>query len=1280
MERPIREKRQRKSSASALGFNNTDGDPRLLPDVDEATPLFRNSNAEDREPKRAPASSSVPASSSSSGPRRRQRGRERQRQENTITSCAAIASSFLALFLCACVLVGFAFNITDLANFFPTKTSSQMSSATPSTTQFYDELGRFVLENYDTQPPFSDFLPALAGFYGKPVYAFYVNRGQGIASFGIKSKDFPMLEYNSANKAYQNTALLGFRTFIQGHRKGRKDFLVEPFSPLTTRFEEEDNKNNNNLPKRWMYIGSNEMQVQEVDNRNDIETNATFFVLPEEDFGAFVKRTTIRNLKKQKADELTISLLDGLPRMEPAGGPLNMWLKYMGRTLEGLMGVYFPYKDSIQMPFYRLSSQPPDHSYVHAQEAGHWCLSVIETQDGNVDLLPIIYDPSKIFGKDTTMLRPIMLHTHSVRDIIANPQYGFAKTASAFAALDSVVLSGGEEISISTYYGKADHILDVPVIARRLLQSGFSQYKMSRSREIIDQITAYVKTSTSHPLFDRHIQQMFLDNSLRGGIPNILGDVDDDAKMRNVNEDRRLKVFHLFSRIHGDLERDYNDFSIEPTFFSEGPGSFRDVAQNRRNDVVFNPQVGSFNIEMFLSLIQADGYNPLTIEAVAFTIDDIETCKAIAERAVGEADGHRAQREALTGILNGGPFRPGQLFRLMEEQHIELIISRQDFVDSVAAAAESNPLAIYSTGFWADHFTYILDLIYNFLEIFPDWEQRMLFDAQLPYFFSPAYVQPRALKYVLSTTFDGQRKHVRQLNATVDDAEKKRYQSRFVQRSTGWFGLEANWQHDSNGNVFKGSIMSKLVVLGVVKYATRDPFGIGLEYEAGRPGWNEANNGLPGMVGSGLPELIELVALLRYVRASCINFKKDVIVPVELAEFIDSIEAARLVLLQERGNWDMPITSNFTVPSFLFKYWDTVSEARELYRMKTKVTFSGSTEALTWYTLAYIFHEWLEEMERGIRIAGRFGATLQGDEKSTQVTPTYFSYNIVEWDATGELNGDGLPLVVAKSMEVQTFPLFLEGPTRMMKLLDAKQTLLLYEKVKESPLRDTGLGMYTISSRLKDLPVDMGRETAFAPGWLENQSVWLHMSYKFYLELLRHGLFDVFFEEMLGGGILPFMNSTSYGRSLMECSSFIASSDFEDPEIRGRGFLARLSGSTAEFMSMWVLMMLGPNTFSVDSTTGALRMQLLPALPRWLFDDTIYPGESVISFKLFGAIEVRYFHRRGNEDLFRVPATRYEIGFRDGQVMNVEGAFIPPPLSQKIRRVVFVSSIDVFFE
>ena len=52
-------------------------------------------------------------------------------------------------------------------------------------------------------------------------------------------------------------------------------------------------------------------------------------------------------------------------------------------------------------------------------------------------------------------------------------------------------------------------------------------------------------------------------------------------------------------------------------------------------------------MKSFLSFIQADGYEPLSVEAVVFMIPSEETCLKIATRAVGPADGYRAQREAF---------------------------------------------------------------------------------------------------------------------------------------------------------------------------------------------------------------------------------------------------------------------------------------------------------------------------------------------------------------------------------------------------------------------------------------------------------------------------------------------------------------------------------------------------------------------------------------------------------------------------------------------------------
>lgn len=214
----------------------------------------------------------------------------------------------------------------------------------------YDSKGRFILEDYDVQPPFSDFMPALAGYFGKPLYAFYVNRGQGIASFGFRSKEFPIQEFHSANLAYQQTPFTGFRTFVQispAPKESTDDSslplnfkTVEPFDGDRSRFPELNG--DDNLPKRFMYIGLNEMQLREVDQANGLETNVTYFILPEEDFGAFVKRTTITNIlpqnrKFRRSNNLSISILDGLAKIEPGAycelRVVNIHFSAYGRVL-----------------------------------------------------------------------------------------------------------------------------------------------------------------------------------------------------------------------------------------------------------------------------------------------------------------------------------------------------------------------------------------------------------------------------------------------------------------------------------------------------------------------------------------------------------------------------------------------------------------------------------------------------------------------------------------------------------------------------------------------------------------------------------------------------------------------------------------------------------------------------------------------------------------------------------------------------------------------------------
>lgn len=330
---------------------------------------------------------------------------------------------------------------------------------------------------------------------------------------------------------------------------------------------------------------------------------------------------------------------------------------------------------------------------------------------------------------------------------------------------------------------------------------------------------------------------------------------------------------------------------------------------------------------------------------------------------------------------------------------------------------------------------------------------------------------------------------------------------------------------------------------------------------------------------------------------------------------------------------------------------------------------------------------WFNQVQIGVGRAIKIGSKGIDDDGTSGVPPSYFSYDITSWTNTGRKNAKGLPLASANSMAVGVFPLFLEGPTRYMKLIkdDEEKMEDMYNKVLNSGLRDEGLNMYYLSADLTGQSYDMGRMMAFSAGWLENQSIWMHMSYKYYLQLLRGGLYEKFYSEMRGGGMLPFMDPDVYGRSLMECSSFIASSAFSDPSVVGRGFLARLSGSTAEFLSIWKLMFMGPNPY-VMNDEGDVEMQLVPALPIWLFEDLEagamgtrdLDGNLVVSYKIFASIMVTYHNTLGT-DLFDVLPKSYVVHMSDGSDVEVEGSNIPTKTAVQIRKLLGVASIDVYY-
>ena len=311
--------------------------------------------------------------------------------------------------------------------------------------------------------------------------------------------------------------------------------------------------------------------------------------------------------------------------------------------------------------------------------------------------------------------------------------------------------------------------------------------------------------------------------------------------------------------------------------------------------------MGGFDIKQFLSFIQADGYEPLTVEAQIFVFEDTDKADAIAANLTTDAK----SAEVLGNVLKGGPFRPGQLFELCDQLNINRTKDNSLFINTILSSAKDHAMAVFGTGYWADHWGYyvgewqnlvllllwsglcaqlrspcsfnstrlnccpysclalnlnknisllhllpfITDLIEAYLAIFPDGEEALMYDNELRYFFSTATVRPRAEKYVLDYTFDGTSKHVIQLDATYFDEGKAQEQEDFRNSKTGLLGLEASWQRTKDGKTFVSTPISKLFLLSAIKFAMRDAWGMGIEYEGGRPGWLDSMNGLPGMVG-----------------------------------------------------------------------------------------------------------------------------------------------------------------------------------------------------------------------------------------------------------------------------------------------------------------------------------------------------------------------------------------------------------------------------------------------
>lgn len=1038
----------------------------------------------------------------------------------------------------------------------------------------FDSLGRFILRDFDRARPFSSFLPGIAGALGIPMWVFYVNRGQAMASFGVESKDHPVMEYQPANRAYQLTSTLGFRTFLSG-RDTSQPWQYEPFSPAQPADV-----------LREMFIGMNEVEIRETNPGLGLETSVLYFLLPGEPFASLVRRVKFRNIGKSA---LRFEALDGMPALIPYGVN-NLTLKEMSRTIEAWMGV-----ENVEqnLPFYRLRATPGDSTEVHAIRGGNFAFAFSERKT----LLPALVDPALVFGADTSLQAADGFNEHGLADLARLPQVREARTPCAFFGV-AVELAPEAEQSVCSLYGFANDLASIQEHAQRMLGNEYIEAKLLEARNLAETLTEPIATSSASPVFDAYCRQTFLDNVMRGGWPLILGG---------------RHVYHIYSRKHGDLERDYNFYFLAAEHYSQGNGNYRDVNQNRRSDVFFEPRVGDFSIRQFVSLIQADGYNPLVVQGTTFTLPQEKRAEFLSQ----------VDRPGPLETLFAKPFTPGQFLRAIQDNDLQTRVPAHELLQQILAACEQHTQAEYHEGYWIDHWTYNLDLIEAYLAVYPDKKDLLLFDSEpLPFFDSPAVVAPRSRKYVLANG------KARQFNAIVKDPKKAALIAARAELP--------NWSRDKHGtgSLFRLPLFSKLALLAIIKFASLDPSGMGIEMEAGKPGWYDALNGLPGLFGASMPETFELLRLVNFLAEALEASRRETSLPAEAD-----------VLLHE-------VLGQLARSQSDFAYWDAVSTARELYFENTNLGFDGTTVSLSSEKMLGAFARMKAKLLAGIsRAAGM----------NDGVPPTYFAYEATEYEPAQGVDAQGYAFIRVKAFRPEALPLFLEGPVRQFKTLeDTRQSALLYKKVKEGPLFDQTLKMYKLNASLLDQPHDIGRARAFSRGWLENESIWLHMSYKYLLEVLKAGLYSEFFDD-LRSSLVAFMDPLVYGRSPLENSSFIVSSAHPDPSMHGAGFVARLSGSTAEFLSIWQVMMAGRQPFIVED--GELQLALQPALPGWLFAE-----DGSLSFRFLGKCQITY-HNPARKDTIGhdFAAKQIVLHLPNNTTKTVSGNIVPPPYAEMVR-------------
>jgi hypothetical protein len=946
--------------------------------------------------------------------------------------------------------------------------------------------GAFRIDGYDFAPGFCSFLPGIAGPDGAPLWCLYVNRAQGVVSFGVQDKDHAIAEYLPATWAYQLVGVQGFRTFckIDGA-------FYEPFRAGVA---------NGSSLLRSLRIRMDSLELSETGAPHGLAFTVRYFSPVSQPLGTLVRQLTVTNVSTMPR---RLNVLDGLPFVVPAG-LTDPGLKTLRHIHEAYASVRLACD---HVPYYTAKVAAHDEAEVVRLDGGNFYAAWLARRDEFHPLQPLV-DPHLVFGAAQDLITP---RNFIGRDALDRDAQVWENRMPCALVPFQAVLEPHESVELFAIAGYTPNERLLADFLPRFAQRAAFGMAANDSRRLIDEVVTPATTISSQPALNAYAQQNYLDNILRGGVPRMLPSTGGPTPL------------YLYARRHGDLERDYNHFVVPAHPLSSGAGNYRDICQNRRDDVWFYPDVQDHEIGMFLALLQVDGYNPLAIEGYRWRL-----AAGVAAGQLCTATDEAARAEFCRLVQHG--FQPGELLQWATLNGIDNK-ERMPWLSNVLAHCDRTLVAHgHAGGYWIDHWTYVTDLLEAFASVYPDQVERSLVGvADIGWFDEGAYVAPRAEKY--------------------------------TERAGGPLQIHAV----ADGRPAPQPLppvtkFAKLCALIAIKAVSFDYACRGIEMEAGRPSWNDSLNGLPGLFGSSTCEAAELGRLCAWLRRH-LPQAPDTALPSEVADFVEQV------------------VTNLGLAEYS---WDHATTLREQFRARVSDRISGQERTVP----GSVLNQLLAGAERRARAA----MNKSVDPQSGLVHTYYVNQP--------ELSSQDPSISLAeriRSFKAQPLPLFLEGQVHWLRLQDrpdAAQTI--YRAVRASPLFDSALQMYKLNECLAACPPEIGRARTFTRGWFENESIWLHMSYKYLLELLRAGLYTEFFADAQTM-LVPFMDPQVYGRSILENSSFLASSANPDVHTRGRGFIARLSGSTAEFIHIWLLLTLGPAPFYLENEQ--LHFRLRPILP-----------------------------------------------------------------------------------